>query len=119
LEDFTFAGLTSPLELDLSYNLITAIAKDAFKSLQSSKIDISFNKLQSLQAEVFSHLTSTANVNLGGNLWNCDCHLRWLREALDNATYTIELPYTLKCATPVKLAGKSFIDLKPSDFVCM
>ncbi|XP_060565146.1 leucine-rich repeat-containing protein 70-like [Ruditapes philippinarum] len=115
----TFAGLTSRLWLNLSYNWITAIAQDAFKSLQSSRIDLSFNRLQSLQVEIFSHLTSTANVRLAGNLWNCDCHLRWLREALDNATYTIELPYTLKCATPVKLAGKSFIDLKPSDFVCM
>ncbi|XP_060565148.1 insulin-like growth factor-binding protein complex acid labile subunit [Ruditapes philippinarum] len=115
----TFVGLTSLLWLNLSYNWVTTIAQDAFKSLQSSDIDLSFNRLQSLQVEVFSHLTSTANVRLAGNLWNCDCHLRWLREALDNATYTIELPYTLKCATPVKLAGKSFIDLKPSDFVCM
>ncbi|XP_060565151.1 leucine-rich repeat-containing protein 24-like [Ruditapes philippinarum] len=42
LEDFTFAGLTSPLELDLSYNWITAIAKDAFKPLRLTSVLISY-----------------------------------------------------------------------------
>jgi hypothetical protein len=116
----TFAGLHSLQEMDITGNVIQNIEPEAFISLKSLRLlRIINNRLERLQPEVLNNVPAGTTVYLGGlNPWKCDCHLRWLREAVDNATYHIQYPDAMRCATPMKLAGKYFSDLNPSDFVC-
>ncbi|XP_053398360.1 slit homolog 1 protein-like [Mercenaria mercenaria] len=115
----TFTGLNTLSELDISSNLIENIEPGAFEPLKSIRnLRIIGNRLQRLVSEVFRYLPAGTSVYLAANPWQCDCHLRWLREAVDNASYTIEYPEAIGCATPMKLSGKYFKELKPSDFVC-
>lgn len=121
LTNHTFVGLSSLKEVYLDLNHVGRIDAGALRPMPSlEELWMSDNNLTTLAPEVLdtAHLTRLNEVYLDGNPWRCDCHIRWLREAIDNAKYTVEAPGLMKCAAPPNLANKSFIDLKPSDFVC-
>lgn len=121
ITDKTLQDLSSVETLYLGENNISKIHPNAFHSLDSVKtIWLTGNELSTLESEVLNttFVSHLSEIHLDFNPWYCDCHLRWLRESLDNATYIIESPEVVKCSGPPKLKGKSFVDLKPSDFVC-
>lgn len=121
LTENTFAGLSSLHTIYLDMNQISQIEPGAFHPLTSlTDLWMSGNNLTTLESGVLGvkDVANLATLYIDFNPWNCDCRLRWLREAMENATYVIQDPHLIKCASPPKLAGKAWDELKPGDFVC-
>ncbi|KAH3708137.1 leucine-rich repeat and immunoglobulin-like domain-containing nogo receptor-interacting protein 4 isoform X2 [Dreissena polymorpha] len=117
----TFAGLSGLTTIYLDINQISQIQPGAFHPLTSlTNLWMSGNNLTTLEPEVLDakDVANLSTLYIDFNPWECDCQLRWLREGMDNATYVIQDPHLIKCASPPKLAGKSWDELKPGDFVC-
>ena len=113
----TFNGLTGLQTLYFDENQVSEIQPMAFSSFQNiTSLWFSGNNLTSLlDTKFIPHLSE---LYIDFNPWHCDCHLRWLREKVDNASYVIQDPHLITCASPPKVAGKAWDVLKPSDFVC-
>ena len=117
----TFAGLTNVGQLELSINHIPSIAVGAFNDIRSmSSLWLMGNNLTTLEEGVLDtkYLPNLNTLFIDFNPWYCDCHLRWLREKVGNASYVIQEPHLIKCQGPPKVAGKAWDILKPEDFVC-
>lgn len=88
--------------LDLSYNEINYIENESLKSNSLEFIDLSYNKLEYVQRSDFG--TQVNFVELDGNPWKCDCHLRdfvkFQKETL--------ISKSLQCYTPLSLRGLSW-----------
>lgn len=121
LTNNTFVGLDSLQTLYIDINNISHIETGALRPLKSiSSLWLDGNQLSHLDPEVLNekYLPHLSELYIDFNPWYCDCHLRWLREKVDNATYTIQDPHLITCMGPPNLAKKAWDDLKPSDFVC-
>lgn len=121
ITDSTLEDLVSVETLYLGMNSINHVQPKAFHSLRSVKtIWLTGNELRTLDPEVLNttFMPQLSMLYLDFNPWHCDCHLRWLRQSMNNATYVIHEAELVQCAGPPKVAGKSFRDLNPSDFVC-
>lgn len=117
----TFIGLSGLQTLYMYLNNVSKIEPGALKPLESiTSLWLQDNKLSTLDPEVLNvkYISHLSELFIDGNPWNCDCHLRWLREKVGNASYTIQDPHLITCARPPKVAGKAWDVLKPSDFVC-
>ena len=117
----TFNGLTGLQTLYFYENQISKIEPMAFSSFRNiTSIWLSSNNLTSLVPEVLDmrFIPHLSELFIDFNPWNCDCHLRWLREKVDNASYVIQDPHLITCASPKAVAGKAWDILKPSDFIC-
>ena len=117
----TFYGLTGLQTLYFDENQISKIEPMAFSSFgKITSLWLGGNNLTTLVPEVLDtkYIPHLSELYLDFNPWNCDCHLRWLREKVDNASYVIQDPHLITCASPSKVAGKAWDVLKPSDFVC-
>lgn len=113
--------MTGLQTLYLDINNISTIEAGALRPLESiSSLWLGGNNLSHLEPEVLNekYLSHLSELYIDFNPWFCDCHLRWLREKVDNATYVIQDPHLITCAGPPKLAGKAWDVLKPNDFVC-
>ena len=121
ITNLTFNGLDSLEELSLFVNAVTSIEIGGFYGLKNlQNLYISYNKLTTLEPDVLNlkYMPRLKSVSIDGNPWYCDCHLRWLREKMDNAAYKIPYPDFIRCNGPPHLAGQSWKDLKPTEFVC-
>ncbi|KAI8477609.1 hypothetical protein Bbelb_446570 [Branchiostoma belcheri] len=118
----TFAGLVGAWEVYMSLNKIPAIPSGAFHDMKNlSSLWLDANLITTLSPEVLDTriLPRLSEVFLWGNPWTCDCHLRWLKEHIDNNTApTIDSPHLNVCNAPPKLKGRAFDTLSPKDFVC-
>jgi hypothetical protein len=81
---------------------------------------MSSNKLSTLDPEVLDkkYTPQLSTIYMDDNPWICDCHLRWLREKMDNEPNVIQDPHLIVCHGPPAVAGKAWDVLKASDFVC-
>jgi uncharacterized membrane-anchored protein YitT (DUF2179 family) len=60
--------------LDLSYCTLTSINADTFSQLPNLKfLNLNSNRLREIKLEQFNNLTELINVDLGNNMWKCDC----------------------------------------------
>ncbi|XP_053407746.1 slit homolog 3 protein-like [Mercenaria mercenaria] len=117
----TFNGLTGLQTLYLDENNISRIEPGALRSFSSlSSLWLQANQLSALDPEVLDvkYIPKLSELYIDTNPWYCDCHLRWLREKVGNASYVIQDPHLITCAGPAKIAGKAWDVLQPSDFVC-
>ena len=109
----------------------------AYQRLQY--LDLSFNRLQYIDMSIINHLTNlkqlyiqsnllrtlTNNITfpnnfhfkLSSNLFECDCRIRWLRNALSRLEYPIYHDEPL-CEMPKALDGKKIVALRDEQFVC-
>ncbi|XP_038667950.1 slit homolog 3 protein-like [Scyliorhinus canicula] len=62
-----------------------------------------FDKLQNLQA-----------ISLHNNIWNCDCHIAYLKQWLQDLPTA--LPFNATCFTPTSIRMKSVTELRGSEF---
>ena len=121
LTNQTFVGLSSLQTLYIDLNNISRIETGALRPLKSiGSLWLGSNSLTHLDPAVLDeqYLPHLSELYIDFNPWYCDCHLRWLRKKMDNATYVIQDPHLIKCAGPSRVAGKAWDELKPSDFVC-
>jgi Leucine-rich repeat (LRR) protein len=127
-------------KLVLSNNQIHRLAVSdirAYTRLQ--QIDLSFNRLQYVDMLLVNHLknlkqlflnsnmlrTLTNNITfpnnfhlkLSSNPLECDCRLRWLRNALSRVEYPIYHDEP-RCEMPKALADKNIAALRDEQFVC-
>ena len=117
----TFRDLSSLQTLYMSDNHIPSIAAGAFNDMRNiSYLWLSGNNLTTLEEGVLDtqYVPHLSTLYIDTNPWNCDCHLRWLREKLDHASYTIQDPHLIVCQSPPNVAGKAWDTLSPEDFVC-
>jgi Leucine-rich repeat (LRR) protein len=135
-----FSIFFSSRKLVLAYNQIHRLTMSdirAYKRLQ--QLDLSFNRLQYVDMFLVNHLknlrqlflnsnmlrTLTHNVTflnnfqlkLSSNPLECDCRLRWLRNALNRVEYPIYNDEP-QCEMPKALAGKKIVTLRDEQFVC-
>uniref|UniRef100_A0A8C7Z8N3 Immunoglobulin domain-containing protein n=1 Tax=Oryzias sinensis TaxID=183150 RepID=A0A8C7Z8N3_9TELE len=108
-------------ELHLQHNLITHLHPQMFQDLiQLRVLDLRFNLLTVFHPLMYLTLRNIgANVGLHGNRWRCDCNMRSLRRrmAYDNSR-GLEV-WKMMCASPSKLLGTDFLQLKEEDLQCL
>ncbi|XP_019644757.1 PREDICTED: carboxypeptidase N subunit 2-like [Branchiostoma belcheri] len=115
-------GQSQLLELLLENNQITDIPESFLEDcLSLEKLSISNNRLSSLSKDVLA-LPPLTRVQLQGNPWKCDCHLKWLREWMSTTAVDYRPAYGVSkvasCSSPLQHAGKPIITVSAKDFVC-
>uniref|UniRef100_A0ABM5GRP3 Leucine-rich repeat-containing protein 3C n=1 Tax=Pogona vitticeps TaxID=103695 RepID=A0ABM5GRP3_9SAUR len=88
LPNDAFQNLPLLTDLDLSHNIISRVEVGAFRGLSENLhlLDLSSNKLVSVNKDVFNSLKAKAN--LSSNPWLCDCTLQQLIERVELVTST-------------------------------
>ncbi|CAH1252598.1 GP5 [Branchiostoma lanceolatum] len=123
LTNGTFNGLSGMGELVLGECKIPDVPVGAFHQMTSlTTLWLDGNLLKTLDPGVLDRrfLSHLSEVYLWGNPWTCDCHLRWLKEHIDNnnTAPTIDAPHVMTCNAPPKLKGRAWDTLTAKDFVC-
>ena len=80
---------------------------------QLRKLDLSYNRLRSIEDGSLGSLQSLQEIDLSGNDWSCDCYMRPLKEFLDNNPYHKGQREDLVCGGD-QMAGE-LIDFIPDD----
>ncbi|XP_017281584.1 leucine-rich repeat and immunoglobulin-like domain-containing nogo receptor-interacting protein 2b [Kryptolebias marmoratus] len=107
-----FGQLPHLLELRLQGAQLFSIEPFAFLGLKSLQLlDVSQNRLDSLQRGVFASPYTLQRLCLGGNPLVCDCRLLWLLNSHKPPTLRI-LDVQPECSAPEHLLGKTLRDLK-------
>jgi Leucine-rich repeat (LRR) protein len=114
---------TSLTRINLGHNDITHIPKDAFKGLTKLETLLLFyNNISTIDENPFTVLKDLDSFGIQVNPFNCDCHLAWFHKiALDKIGKQLsgkDLLKKMTCASPSNVAGKTFPNLKTSEFCC-
>jgi hypothetical protein len=126
IEDVQFTGYV--YKLDLSHNQIQKwSAQNIFNSKDHGikYLNISYNKISSVDPKMFASMSSLDLIDMGGNPFDCnDCSLQefqtWLNSS-DRKTIVTNLGAaynTLTCTTPVSLEGIKLIEA-PYNELCI
>ena len=99
--------------INLSKNLITHIAKGAFKfTVRLQLLNLSHNFIKHLWYEPhFPMLIKQNGLILDGNPLNCTCRLNWLQ----NELMSTETGTEWQCASPLYMSNRSIVE---EDLVC-
>ncbi|XP_061443277.1 TLR4 interactor with leucine rich repeats [Rhineura floridana] len=106
------AALLQPLRslevLDLSRNVLTALHIGAFGHLHKLReLSLQENALVMVSGDIFASSPALYRLELDGNPWNCDCHLRGLKHWLGSwHSQGRLLTVFVQCRQPRALAGK-------------
>lgn len=102
--------------LDLSNNSLELIETSIINELKFLKrLFLSSNQLKSFSNNV--SFPQVFHLKLSGNRFECDCHLRWLRNSLNRLEYPVSHDNPT-CETPKNLADRSLVSLSEEKFVC-
>ncbi|KAI8477849.1 hypothetical protein Bbelb_444160, partial [Branchiostoma belcheri] len=123
LTNATLSGLSGMWELYMGSSRIPYIPTGAFHDIKNiTTLWLDGNQLTTLDPVLLDTKTlpRLSEVFIWDNPWTCDCHLRWLKEHIDNnnTAPTIDSPHIMVCNAPPKLKGRAFDTLTPKDFVC-
>ncbi|CAF0871801.1 unnamed protein product [Rotaria sordida] len=103
-------------ELDLSFNHLQYIDMTIINYLKNlKKLFLNSNMLRTLTNNI--KFPNSFNLKLSSNPLECDCRLRWLRNALNRVEYPIYHDEP-RCEMPKALADKKMITLSDEQFVC-
>ncbi|KAF7199796.1 leucine-rich repeat LGI family member 3 [Nothobranchius furzeri] len=115
--DDAFAGLSHLQYLFVENNDIQALSKYTFRGLKSlTHLSLSNNNLQQLPRDLFKHLDILTDLDLRGNLFRCDCKIKWLVDWMEKTNTSVPAIY---CASPFEFQGRRIHDLTPRDFNCI
>lgn len=117
----TLSGLKRVKSVYLANHRIPKIEVGALRELKDlDTLWLSANNLRTMDEGVLSpdFVPKLSTLYIDSNPWYCDCHLKWLREKVGNASFLIMSPQGIECDGPPNLAGKTWDVLKPDDFVC-
>jgi len=76
------------------------------------------NELTVVDAGLRPLFDSLSHLRLGSNPLHCNCETTWLKETFDRSPNTFRGAAAPSCLTPVRLRGRYFGDLQPTDFRC-
>jgi Leucine-rich repeat (LRR) protein len=66
----------SIISLDLSSCTLTSVNSDTFSQLPNLRIlNLNSNRLREFSLDILNTLTGVSNVDLGNNMWKCDCKI--------------------------------------------
>lgn len=116
------ATLTELRVLDIGFNLLNKLPKDAFVNNPSiTLLALDGNPLPTVPEEALAHLNHTLRgLSLGGRFLNCDCSLKWIIEWIRNG----ELQVTSRernpqfCGNPPQFRERGFYSLEPNELIC-
>ncbi|XP_039205638.1 polycystin-1 isoform X2 [Crotalus tigris] len=105
--------------LDLSSNKISTLNAEVFLHLTSlAKLDLSNNRISSLEDGVFDNLFNVTEIDLSGNPFFCDCNLAWLPRWVEERNVKVSRPSETQCAQPLELADLPLFNVSFSDVTC-
>ncbi|KAG5277075.1 hypothetical protein AALO_G00113270 [Alosa alosa] len=108
----------SLVKLNLQENQMTSIPVTAFAGLHRlERLDISNNQLQSLPQGVFDSLVSLRQLSVRGNLWHCDCSIKWVIAWLKSLPSTINVR-GFTCQSPERVRGMVIRELTLDAIQC-
>ncbi|MBN3292139.1 LGI3 protein, partial [Polypterus senegalus] len=117
LADDAFAGLIHLQYLFIENNDIQSLSKRTFRGLKSlTHLSLANNNLQVLPRDLFKHLDILTDLDLRGNLFHCDCKVKWLVDWLQKTNTTVPDIY---CASPIEFQGRKISGMLPRDFNCI
>jgi hypothetical protein len=113
-------GLQSSLEtIHLRSNQIEFVNKYEFRGLGAlRKLDISFNRIRSIEDGALQSLPSLVTLDLSGNNWSCDCYMRSLKNYLSRTAVHRGQAGELKCGEGGDHSGKEIDNLQESQLTC-
>ncbi|XP_060772883.1 leucine-rich glioma-inactivated protein 1a isoform X2 [Neoarius graeffei] len=79
-------------------------------------LSLAFNNLESLPKDLFKGVDTLTKVDLRGNLFICDCKLKWLVDWIYHTNATVDQIY---CNSPPAYQGKKINALTPQSFDCI
>jgi len=121
-----FKGIAVDLKhLDLAANQIVNFPSTALMAMTSIKrLDLGDNAITSVDESAVKFIEAaiqgdpTMKINLKGNPFACDCHLKAFVHLMKNNFKNIENPHDLKCASPSHLAGRVLGALVEEELIC-
>ncbi|XP_030630951.1 leucine-rich glioma-inactivated protein 1b [Chanos chanos] len=117
IDEDAFMGLPHLEYLFIENNKIESISPHAFRGLKSLiHLSLAYNNLETLPKNVFKGMDALTKVDLRGNMFNCDCKLKWLVDWMYNTNATVDEIY---CSGPPLHQGKKINDLVPQSFDCI
>ncbi|CAH2233884.1 leucine-rich repeat, immunoglobulin-like domain and transmembrane domain-containing protein 2 [Pararge aegeria] len=115
LHSDALSNIGSVVKIDLSGCEIREIAADVFRNLHSlESLKLNSNHLRDLPLSSLERNEKLRVIDLSDNPWTCDCRLRDLKMWLSKH----KLFTKPSCASPTRLAYKSFSDLSLEEFAC-
>uniref|UniRef100_A0A663LQ83 LRRCT domain-containing protein n=1 Tax=Athene cunicularia TaxID=194338 RepID=A0A663LQ83_ATHCN len=107
------------LSLYVFENGITMLSEDSFAGLPALQLlDLSQNKITSIQKNIFQPLTELRAVTAAGNPFNCICQMSWLVQWVNASSVVLRRPEETRCHFPPKNSGKLLHHLQYADFGC-
>ena len=101
LKSGDFAGLTGLTRLDLDFNEITSLPADIFSGLSAlTELRLDDNQLSTLPSGVFAGLTSLTTLNLSGNSLPASLPASLFADLPATATITLPTGTTINAAVP-------------------
>ena len=112
-----FSHLRQLTKLDLSHCQITNIQGGALHNLPSlERLYLEGNRLRVL-SDVVQLGTALHGISLHDNPWQCDCHLRQLRDWLVQTN--VPRLYEPTCHSPHRLTGFKITTINVQEFACL
>ncbi|MBN3312295.1 LGI1 protein, partial [Atractosteus spatula] len=117
INEDAFLGLPHLEYLFIENNKIKSISPNAFRGLKSLiHLSLAYNNLETLPKDVFKGMEALTKVDLRGNIFNCDCKLKWLVEWMYNTNATVDQIF---CSSPPAYQGKKIHELSAQSFDCI
>ncbi|XP_069473845.1 leucine-rich repeat LGI family member 3 isoform X2 [Ambystoma mexicanum] len=115
--DGAFLGLSHLQYLFIENNDIQALSRQTFRGLKSlTHLSLANNNLHSLPRDIFKPLNLLSDLDLRGNIFDCDCEVKWLVEWLRATNTTVPTTF---CSGPTKYKGQKIRDLPLKEFDCI
>ncbi|XP_051523170.1 leucine-rich glioma-inactivated protein 1-like isoform X2 [Myxocyprinus asiaticus] len=117
INEDAFQGLPHLEYLFIENNKIESISPRAFRGLKSLiHLSLAYNNLETLPKDIFKGMDALTKVDLRGNMFSCDCKLKWLVEWMYSTNATVDKLY---CSGPPPYQGKTINDLVSQSFDCI
>ncbi|XP_077091318.1 leucine-rich glioma-inactivated protein 1-like [Siphateles boraxobius] len=117
INEDAFLGLPHLEYLFIENNQIKSISPFAFRGLKSLiHLSLAYNQLETLPKDLFKGMEALTKVDLRGNLFSCDCKLKWLVDWMFHTNATVDEIY---CSGPESYQDRKINDLVAQSFDCI